>query len=1145
MTLPTDNTFIEKADQEILGKNKLFFGAYLNMANHNAYLIIKDISERLKQEDALDIDAPSDEDNLAYAEIFSKILKKASDKNPKNRPQATIIDKVTNLLIHHFPAFEVFAYEHPFEQQNSYPELLYQKLSTASKLLNDLRNEHSHFYYKGSFDIDTVFSAAQEEITRFPYLTPEDIEELEYYKNDLLEPLTYFKKYGFVFFICTFLEKRYARYMLKEKQLDLIASDKERDATLENFTNYSCRLPRPKLESSVIELDMLNELSRCPKGIHDVLSSPMEKVLLKTDAKDDPNQVPMIRHNDRFPYFALSYFDKMERFPAMRFHIWAGKTRLAFYGKKLGKKNVLRDIQENVTIYARLNDIKADKIPDNWKDKIDVEDSEENKEKAKIQSYSPHYNIHNNRIAIKFIDTQKDELDTENFSEIKSKPQDPTKDKQLKYTVTHALPNAILSTYELQNLFLYDYLYRTYKDQKVLARPADSFIRNYISSFHRFCKDVKSGKIQPVSPHDFERLTEHTRSTTRDLGNREEELEIRKEALQKKKLDNYGLKVKNLPDALREYLLGYKQETYTEIALNKLRGKIQQTKVHYKLATKDDLFLDGKTDLKSGKIGDFLAADIVFLKPLDANRTGKPNNQQFNELQKAIARFHSQKKDVEDFINEELQIKEQSLPHAHPFLYKIQFEEHTDVQSFYIKYLELKIEWLECTKREIQGKSDYLKPWQWREEADKCKQYGIDIKPEGLSDAATENKYGYFLQINTKKGNERNYTNATTRSKANSKEFESLESKSPVILPRGLFNDAIIDAMMKIDEFKGKIKEGDNIVRCLDVLAEGDRQTFYDFERSYTVGKAAPTSVTIHQGANDEYIKNKLRSIKPIIKKLRTQQNAKDAKYKDKKILQNHIKALQAISDNERSIRFIRANDRALFLMIKHIFSEHKSYVVEGSKLTKSINTLPWKLNKVGYEIKENNILNEILPMNIQFNQKNIYTEGEYGTDPLNKLSIKHYGKFRKLLKDKRLSNKKKPGLLNYYTDQNVRWSAINKELEYYDENRDRLLDVIYKFEKAVWENEECREELKENIRLGYINHAAQLKAVGKIVRDFTASKQDQLALLRNKFLHNQIPYTENLKTGWVDNNPEYPLITQALLELAIIEYQNIKKNII
>ncbi|MEZ4961709.1 MAG: hypothetical protein R2830_17905 [Saprospiraceae bacterium] len=48
-------------------------------------------------------------------------------------------------------------------------------------------------------------------------------------------------------------------------------STPDKQATRKCFTQYRCQLPRPKLESSDVKLDMLNELVRCPAELWELL----------------------------------------------------------------------------------------------------------------------------------------------------------------------------------------------------------------------------------------------------------------------------------------------------------------------------------------------------------------------------------------------------------------------------------------------------------------------------------------------------------------------------------------------------------------------------------------------------------------------------------------------------------------------------------------------------------------------------------------------------------------------------------------------------------------------------------------------------------------------------------------------------------
>ena len=109
---------------------------------------------------------------------------------------------------------------------------------------------------------------------------------------------------------------------------------------------FCCRLPQPKLESSDILLDMINELGRCPAALYTVLSEEnkqrfhisrdvdggfeREDTGIDVEESEDlelEQELILKRQGDRLPYFALRYFDDTDAFSTLRFDVYLGRWR--------------------------------------------------------------------------------------------------------------------------------------------------------------------------------------------------------------------------------------------------------------------------------------------------------------------------------------------------------------------------------------------------------------------------------------------------------------------------------------------------------------------------------------------------------------------------------------------------------------------------------------------------------------------------------------------------------------------------------------------------------------------------------------------------------------------------------------------------
>lgn len=115
------------------------------------------------------------------------------------------------------------------------------------------------------------------------------------------------------FFVCLWLEKRDAQEFLKKHAGFKRSELKLERATLETFTWFKTKVPKPRLTSSyskqALLMDMINELKRCPEELFSKLSySDREKFVPKylddeSNDSDENNQGPILplkRKSNRF-----------------------------------------------------------------------------------------------------------------------------------------------------------------------------------------------------------------------------------------------------------------------------------------------------------------------------------------------------------------------------------------------------------------------------------------------------------------------------------------------------------------------------------------------------------------------------------------------------------------------------------------------------------------------------------------------------------------------------------------------------------------------------------------------------------------------------------------------------------------------------
>jgi uncharacterized membrane protein YjdF len=121
-------------------------------------------------------------------------------------------------------------------------------------------------------------------------------------------------------------------------------------------------------------------------------------------------------------------------------------------------------------------------------------------------------------------------------------------------------------------------------------------------------------------------------------------------------------------------------------------------------------------------------------------------------------------------------------------------------------------------------------------------------------------------------------------------------------------------------------------------------------------------------------------------------------------------------------------------------------------------------------------------------------------------MKIKHYGKFRKFMKDRRLGQ-----LVQYFNVDEIKRDDLQTELDKYEKGRLKLMDTILQFEKAAAQR--WMPQLKEahNREQHYIQHFAYLKVANDLLplKEITSLNLDQIQELRKKFAHNEVPFSD------------------------------------
>ncbi len=700
-----------------------YFAHYLNMARHNAYVILSTISEDFnfihsKETGKQEVQNLSKTQNDNEKENAPKIqentlhqLKLYNNKHFKNMPDE--LAKRDEMLLKHF----LFLREVKNESSSNSPYThLTQKLKQALELLNDLRNGFSHYppitEHQTEIELNPYFPMALDKAQKrmSPYFSDDDFSLL---KND---DKGVYQLYcngeltlkGLCFFTCFFLEKKYAFQFLSGIHGFKDTREHKYRATLEVFTENCCRLPYPKLESSDFKLDILNELSRCPNALFNVLDDKKQEKFVTSinttpenkhdgsENEEEKQKVIMKRHSNRFPYFALRYFDESNILDGISFHVHLGKWTKSTHRKKIIKDRE-RIITKNIRAFGEPLKFDKSNVPVTW----DID---------QFEQYAPSFRIVGNRVGI----TLKNNL----------RNQWPRLNNNI-------APDAIISTYEFPNLFVYALLY---KQGKIDTSPSNH-IKTYTGNIKQCISDVQQGNFPPVQGKPLFKNRKMKGDT---------ELLKRKQILQERLTHNYKINISDLPDDIKYFLLGYEEKNDKAKALQFLKSMQRKTKYNQNRAEK----------LRAGDMAQTLAEDIIFLSPPFIHEKNgiehkqKLNDKEYDILQKALAYYPANKYVINElFKNHKIFTSERK----HPFLNQINVFKQKSIYDFYKAYFEAKNKWL-----------SNLIGW-------------FDRKSFSMEKLL--NQYDYFIKTINKNITEKRYENL------------------PALLPRGLFNAPIIKAM--------------------------------------------------------------------------------------------------------------------------------------------------------------------------------------------------------------------------------------------------------------------------------------------------------------------------------------------------------------
>ena len=682
--------------------DKHFWAAFLNLARHNVYITINHINKLLE---IRQID--NDEKVLDIKALWQKVDK---DINQKAR--------LRELMIKHFPFLEFAIYNNNKDGKQEEKQAKAQSFESLKRCLflfleklQEARNYYSHYKYSESskepeFEeglLEKMYNIFDENIQLVinDYQHNKDInpekdfkhldrteEEFNYYftkdkKGNITES-------GLLFFVSLFLEKKDAIWMQQKFRGFKDNRGNKEKMTHEVFCRSRMLLPKIRLESTQTQdwilLDMLNELIRCPKSLYERLQGayrekfkvPFDSIDEDYDAEQEPFRNTLVRHQDRFPYFALRYFDYNEIFKNLRFQIDLGTYHFSIYKKLIGGQKEDRHLTHKLYGFERIQEFAKQNRPDEWKAIVKDLDTYETSNERYISETTPHYHLENQKIGIRFRNGNKEiwpSLKTNGENNEKSKYK---LDKQYQ-------AEAFLSVHELLPMMFYYLLLKKEEpnNDKKNASIVEGFIKREIRYIYKLYDAFANGEINNID--DLEKYCE-----------------------------DKGIPKRHLPKQMVAILYDEHKDMVEE-AKRKQKEMVKDTKkllATLEKQTQGEIEDGGRNIrlLKSGEIARWLVNDMMRFQPVQKDNEGNPlnnskaNSTEYQMLQRSLALYNKEEKPTRYFR----QVNLINSSNPHPFLKWTKWEECNNILSFYRSYLTKKIEFLNKLKPEDWEKNQYF-----------------------------------------------------------------------------------------------------------------------------------------------------------------------------------------------------------------------------------------------------------------------------------------------------------------------------------------------------------------------------------------------------------------------------------------------------
>lgn len=1002
-----------KLPSDSLGSKKYIYGTYIEMAFHNFFLNLQHIYFIISGKNIMDEakknyvpPKPNKEwdEDFANEPLVWKPIFEYFRKCPTEERQ-----KVEYMLYRHFPLLTP-ALDYTQNNPNFKNLDSLQILENISQSLRELRNYYLHSnitLYRNQIKTYNVneeliagilwhaYMGSKREVKiRFSF-TEKEMHCAEMYESGPLKKDSAGKpivrpdfeyqlcdkgtcnltKFGLVSLCCLFLEKKYAK----------IFSDKTKCVKLEDqsvinemIAVYRIRLYQEKLQISkntdALALDILNELRRCPKELFELLTpDDQRKFRIKSD-DNSGDSILMLRHRDRFTHLALKYIDEAELFKSIRFQVSLGDYFFKFYPKYCIDNNSearVRALSKHINGFGRISEIE-EKRTIVW-DHIIRKYSDIHKntcdESPYLTDHHAQYVVNGNRIAMRISNssTHMPELEADGAHNL--------------------VPTCWMSTYELPAMMMLILL----RD----GSAVEEIIKNTVANYQKLFRDVADGILCPVE---------------------------NKEALQEILDRNYGhIKVENIPQDILQYLTSTTESIsrdFNRHSASLIDKLIEQTDYLSSQFIRQCHQLDspnnnkiGKRNyviLKPGRLAQFLAKDIMYFQPNNAENKGKLTSLNFRVLQSMLALYGTDscsETDLERMFHAAHILGNTTDMMTNPIVMRLWNKDKrpTNIRELYSKYLEER------------------------------KKYLISCKtkdPKGLD----------FLHPNRIRWQERNEEYYRTKAERFlHEESNGAQYDKSIELPRGLFDSYIREALRVYPAMQ---KDADDTTKNISYLIQGyfkhvkkeQSQIFYEADRNYPIlnklYNKSPRDAKVYYSAQQvrESLmrNNKLSLRKEIEKCISLQRKEKQAELSE--ILYGMLKNMK---DRETLLKRYRVQDMVLYrIAMKLLMSEQHD----------NLGKLAFSKIKL-QDITNKDVLSKRVPLfTVEVKSKKGHKKTIFHKD----LKLKDYNIFYRIMRDRRV-----PSLLDHVLDSDIEHQTLEAELHGYDDVHPSILESVFSYENS------------------------------------------------------------------------------------------------